>query len=266
MRRRPEQTAAVIALATAVVAAGMPVPPRADEAPPDRRSGFDMMAPETRAMQADDTSNPGMLWVAEGARLWDEPAGEKNLACAGCHGAAEDSMRGVATRYPALDRASQRPVDLAGRINLCRTGEQGAAALPREGDDLLALTAYVAHQSRGLPIAPPPDPELEPFRAAGEALYRRRLGQLALSCAECHDRLAGARLGGNVVPEAHPTGYPIYRLEWQTLGSLQRRLRNCMIGVRAEPFAPGAPELGELELFLMKRAAGMPLETPGVRP
>jgi sulfur-oxidizing protein SoxA len=266
MRRRPAQTAVVIAVATAIVAAGPPVPLRADEAPPQRRSGFDMVAPETRAMQADDTSNPGILWVADGARLWDEPPGAAGLACAGCHGAAGASMRGVATRYPALDAASRRPVDLAGRINLCRTGEQGAAALPREGDDLLALTAFVAHQSRGLPIAPPADPELEPFRAAGEALYKRRLGQLALSCADCHDRLAGARLGGNVVPEAHPTGYPIYRLEWQTLGSLRRRLRNCMIGVRAEPFEPGSQALVELELFLMNRAAGMPLETPGVRP
>ena len=69
-----------------------------------------------------------------------------------------------------------------------------------------------------------------------------------------------------MIPQAHPTGYPIYRLEWQGLGSLQRRLRDCMSGVRAEPFAFDAPELVELELYLMQRAAGMRLETPAVRP
>ena len=53
-------------------------------------------------------------------------------------------------------------------------------------------------------------------------------------------RQAGRRLGGSPIPQAHPTGYPIYRLEWQGLGSLQRRLRDCMTGVRAEPFAWGA--------------------------
>ena len=53
-----------------------------------------------------------------------------------------------------------------------------------------------------------------------------------------------------MIPQGHPTGYPIYRLEWQGLGSLQRRLRNCMSGVRAEPFAYGAIELVELELYL----------------
>jgi len=60
--------------------------------------------------------------------------------------------------------------------------------------------------------------------------------------------------------------HPIYRLEWQTIGSLQRRLRNCTIGVRAEPFSPGSDETVQLELHLMRRAAGMPNETPAVRP
>jgi sulfur-oxidizing protein SoxA len=73
-------------------------------------------------------------------------------------------------------------------------------------------------------------------------------------------------LAGSTIPQGHPTGYPLYRLEWQGMGSLQRRLRNCMTGVRAEPFAPGADEFTALELYLMQRAAGMPLETPAVRP
>jgi sulfur-oxidizing protein SoxA len=39
-----------------------------------------------------------------------------------------------------------------------------------------------------------------------------------------------------------------------------------MIGIRAEPYPYGAPELVELELYLMWRARGMRLETPAVRP
>jgi len=69
-----------------------------------------------------------------------------------------------------------------------------------------------------------------------------------------------------VIPQAHPTGYPVNRLEWQSLGSLQRRLRNCMTGVCAEPYEYCAPEAVALELYLMERARGMPFETPGVRP
>jgi sulfur-oxidizing protein SoxA len=87
-----------------------------------------------------------------------------------------------------------------------------------------------------------------------------------MSCAQCHDDNWGKKLAGSILPQAHPTGYPIYRLEWQSLGSLQRRLRNCTIGMRAEPFDYGSPENVALELFLMWRARGMTLESPGVRP
>ncbi|MBT9523775.1 MAG: sulfur oxidation c-type cytochrome SoxA [Rhizobacter sp.] len=237
------------------------------QAQPDtRRSGFDDMSAPTQAMQRDDTQNPGMLWVQDGAALWERAPSASAKACAGCHGAASQSMRGVAARYPAFDARLKRPITLAQRINLCRERHQQAAPLPAESHDLLALEAQVAHASRGLPITPPSDPRLTPFRERGAALYRQRLGQLDLSCAQCHDERAGQRLGGSLIPQGRATGYPLYRLEWQSLGSLQRRLRNCMTGVRAEPFAYGDPALVELALHLAWRDRGMPIETPAVRP
>jgi sulfur-oxidizing protein SoxA len=39
-----------------------------------------------------------------------------------------------------------------------------------------------------------------------------------------------------------------------------------MTGVRAEPFAYGAPEMVALELYLAHRARGMVAEAPAVRP
>jgi sulfur-oxidizing protein SoxA len=175
-------------------------------------------------------------------------------------------MRGVAARYPSFATESNRPVDLQGRINLCRRGKQNATPYPLEGPELLAITAYVANQSRGMPIAPDADPRLDRFRARGEKLYQERQGQLNLSCAQCHDDHGGRSLGGSLIPQGHPTGYPLYRLEWQGLGSLQRRMRNCMAGVRADPYPNGADAYVDLELFLMTRARGMPVETPAVRP
>jgi sulfur-oxidizing protein SoxA len=231
-----------------------------------RRSGLDFMGPQTRAMQLDDTLNPGMLWVAEGESHWKVAPGASNKSCAGCHGDASRSMRGVAARYPAFSPSLARPVTLAQRINLCRQAHQMARPWAHESQELLALEAYVGHQSRGMELMPGGDPRLVPFRERGLDLFRRRMGQLDLSCAQCHDGLAGGRLGGSAIPQAHPTGYPLYRLEWQGLGSLQRRLRNCMSGVRAEPFPPDASEWVELELYLTWRARGMTLETPAVRP
>ncbi len=185
-------------------------------------------------------------------------------------------MRGVAARYPRYDESLARPVSLGQWIvrhqQSLQRGPEGSGGEPASSlagpDDprRLLLEVFVAHQSEGEPIAPPDDPRLEPFIDRGEQRWRQRLGQLDLSCAQCHDERAGRHLAGAVIPQGHPTGYPVYRLEWQGLGSLQRRLRNCLTGVRAEPFAADSTEGVELELYLMRRAAGMPIETPAVRP
>jgi sulfur-oxidizing protein SoxA len=239
----------------------------ADEIPADqRRSGFSFMSPDNQAIQNDDTANPGMLWVLDGEALWKSKTGAAGKACTDCHSDAEASMRGVAARYPAFDKTLGRPVNLEQRINLCRTQHQQATPLAYESRDLLALTAFVAKQSRGMPIEAGADPQLEPFIAKGRELFMRRQGQLNLSCANCHDDNWDKRLAGSAITQGHPTGYPLYRLEWQSLGSLQRRLRACIFGIRAQPYDYGAPELVELELYLMSRARGMPVETPAVRP
>jgi sulfur-oxidizing protein SoxA len=238
------------------------------QSPPaaDRRSGFEFMSRESQATQLDDTANPGMLWVAEGEAIWSSKAGLSNRSCADCHGNAVASMKGVAARYPAYSTERQRPIDLQSRINMCREAQQNATPLPYESRELLALAAYVGRQSKGMPINAGDDVRLEPFRQRGQELYEQRQGQLNFSCANCHNDNWGQKLGSSVIPQAHPTGYPLYRLEWQDMGSLQRRLRNCMVGVRAEPYPFGSPEYIDLELFLMTRARGMPVETPAVRP
>jgi sulfur-oxidizing protein SoxA len=256
--RRLGIVAAACALAASAVA-GEPLPS-------DRRSGYDFMSRETRAMQDDDTANPGMLSVLEGGALWGRKTGAAGRACADCHGDARVTMKGVAARHPAFDPARGRPVSLEQRIAACRTDRQQAPPFAWEGRELLALTAYVARQSRGLPIDVASDARTQPFLDAGRATFHRRQGQLDLACSQCHDANWGRQLAGNAIPQAHPTGYPLYRLEWQSLGSLQRRLRNCLVGMRAEPYAYGAPELVDLELFLMWRARGMAMEAPAVRP
>jgi len=249
---------AALLLAAGAVAAEIPQS--------ERRSGFSFMAPDTQAMQNDDTNNPGMLWVLDGEALWKRKAGSADKACADCHGDASTSMKGVAARYPAYDKALGRPVDLEQRINLCRANRQQAAPLAYESRDLLTLTAFIARQSRGIAIETGADPQLEPFIAKGRALYSQRQGQLNLACANCHDDNWDKRLAGSAITQGHPTGYPLYRLEWQSLGSLQRRLRSCITGIRAQAYDFGAPELVELELYLMSRARGMPMESPAVRP
>jgi sulfur-oxidizing protein SoxA len=261
---RSSCTAFLLAAAAISVSAAGIAPLAVDKIP--RRSGYDFMGPETRAMQDDEAANPGMLWVLDGEALWGKKAGASDRACFDCHGDARSTMKGVAARFPAFDAGRARPVTLEQRINICRTRQQQATPLAYESKDLLALTAYIGRQSRGLPIEIAIDERTQPFRDAGRETFNRRQGQLNLSCAQCHDGNWGKRLAGNLITQAHPTGYPIYRLEWQGVGSLERRLRNCMFGTRAQALEFGSGELVDLELFLMWRARGMKTETPAVRP
>src|SRR5260370_951971 len=162
--RRMKPAAAVV-FATAVlgamaIAAEIPIS--------DRKSGYEFMARETRAMQDDDTANPGMLWGLDREALWNRKEGAAAKSCADFHA------------------------------------------------------------------------------------YAR--------VAECQEDIWGQRLAGAVIAHGHPSGSPLYRLEWQALGSLQRRLRNCLVGMPAVAYPSGAPEYVDLDLYLIWRARGMPIE------
>ena len=242
-----------------------PVASSATDAPlANQQSSYELMSSENKAMQDDPSLNPAMFWVGDGEQLWQEKTGNKNLACASCHNAAQKSMRGVAASFPKVMNGKLQTLE--GQINSCRVNRQNSFALAYESKDLLSLTALIAAQSKGMPIAIKETAQNKVFLQQGRQYFYKRMGQLNLSCAQCHEDRAGLKLGGSYIPQGHPNAYPIYRLEWQTLGSLQRRLRNCMSGVRAQQFEYGSPEMAQLELFLMWRARGMPMESPGVRP
>lgn len=228
-------------------------------------SGYQDASPPIRAMQDDDAANPGFLWVQQGESLWTGSSNPSGQSCASCHGQAT-SMRGVSARYPAFDPGTARPMTLEQRIEDCRTRRQAAPAWKAESDELLAIAAFIGEQSRGVPIAVDSSGPAAPFVAHGRSIFTTRMGQLNLSCAQCHDGLAGQHLASALIPQGQPNGYPLYRLEWQSLGSLYRRIRNCLTGVRAEPFTPASPDLVDLEFYLASRANGLPVETPAVRP
>jgi sulfur-oxidizing protein SoxA len=229
------------------------------------KSGSAFLGADLLSLQKDEFANPGTLWLERGEKLWSEPAGKKKQSCASCHQDAAKSMRGVAARYPKIDPPGGKLVNLEGRINACRIERQGEEPFRYESEELLALTAYVARQSRGMPLNVSIDGAARKRFDAGEAAYRLRRGQMNLSCAHCHEANRGKRLLSETISQGHPNGYPVYRMEWQTMGSLERRLRACLSGIRAEMLPYGSPEYLDLELYLAWRAQGLPIETPGVR-
>ena len=251
------------ALAIAALLAACPPSPTTDADLPaaDIQSGYAFLTAETQAMQNDSFANPGFLWVDLGSDLF-ESAADGAPSCVSCH---SEGLAGVAATYPAIDEASGDLLNVEGRINRCRIRHQNLPALAYEGGELLALTAFIANQSAGTPISvSTTGASASHYRNGRDYFYTRR-GQFNLSCHQCHDQNWGKRLRGDTISQGHGNGFPAYRLEWQTLGSLQRRIRDCDSGVRAEPKAFGDPAYIDLELYLSSRASGLEMESPAIR-
>lgn len=256
--------AGLVACLIGLAACGAQTAPEGETGFETAISGSHFLQPDTRALQADDFANPGYLWVDRGKGFF-RLATETGPACASCHTDETRPLKGAAARYPAIDAESGELFNLERRINACRMRHQNAPPLEYESEELLSLTAYVAELSRGQPFQVDISGAAAKHYEAGRAYFFTRRGQLNLSCHQCHDRNWGRQLRGDTISQGHPNGFPAYRFEWQSFGSLHRRFEDCDAGVRAEPMAPGSDAYLALELYLAARASGLSLESPGVR-
>lgn len=240
------------------------------------RSGYSYATPETKAMQDDDFANPGMPLVDTAMGLWSKPAGEAKKSCADCHGAVDDPkggkmgipMKGVAAKYPAYNAETKKPINVELRINNCQTKYQKAEASKYDSQPLLGLTALVTMQSRGMPrvtTADNPSDPLNPFWKKGEEFYYQRRGQLDMACKHCHEDNADNYVRAELLSQGQTNGFPTYRLKWQGMGSLHKRLGGCNAEIRAEPYKSGSDEYLNLETYLAWRGRGLPMEGPSVR-
>ena len=229
------------------------------------KSGYDFAEPETRAMQDDDFSNPGMLIADYGGELWSTADGEANKSCADCHGDAETSMKGVKARYPAYYQPWGKMINLELRINECRVNNQKAKAWKYESKEMIGLTSYIGYQSRGMPINVDIGGKATPFFQKGKEFYYERRGQMDLACSNCHEDNAGNMIRANLLSEGQSNGFPTYRLKWQGVGTLHRRFKGCNDNIRATPYERGSDEYVNLELYLAWRGRGLDVETPSVR-
>ena len=166
-----------------------------------------------------------------------KPAGAADKSCADCHDAA-GSMKGVAARYPAIAQGRRQ----AGRSrrphqSLPHDQPAGRAAWRRKAASCcrsrpMSPISRVASRSRRRPI--------RGLRRSASRAQRSTSAARASSTSPAPSAtttMPARSSPASTIPEAHPTGYPIYRLEWQALGSLKRRLRNCLVGIRAEAYA-----------------------------
>ena len=227
-------------------------------------SGWRFRSDETQALETDDFVNPAMVAVEYGVELWETPAGSSGKSCADCHGDVE-SMKGLRARLPKWDERTQKPITLEQLINRSIEEHQGGDPWKWESPEMLAMTALIGLQSRGMIVDVDIDGPMRPWWEKGRELYYTRVGQLDMACANCHEDNWGRMIRADHLSQGQINGFPVYRLKWQGLGSIHRRFKGCMKQIRAEPYAVGGDEFVALELYVASRGEGLAVETPAVR-
>ena len=237
--------------------------------PTDTKLGGNaFLSPGLLKLQADSANSPVTLWLDRGSAAWANTS--SGLSCQSCHGAV-DTLKASAPSFPRLTINGQTLINLEDQIVACmnRNRRHGQPGIKLEDDDVLALSTLLHDAAKGMAInvKAPPDhaAQWQARLESGTQLFARRIGRMNLACVHCHDQNVGKQMRADVISPGNPTGFPIYRMSWQKMGSVDRRLRACYSGVQAVIPPSGDPALRDLELYLKVRANGMPLDGPSIR-
>lgn len=228
-------------------------------------SGWRFRTAETQFLQMDDFENPAMPLVDTARDLWVAEDGAAGKACQSCHEDVEGSMKGIRASYPKWNEKRGKPHTLETQINECRTERMEAKAWKWESSEMLGMTALVGLQSRGAPVNVQTDGPMTKWHDMGKDLYFTRVGQLNMSCANCHEDNYGNMIRADHLSQGQINGFPTYRLKWGGVGSSHRRFKGCMENIRAVAYKRGSDEFIALELYLASRGQGLSVETPAVR-
>ena len=229
-------------------------------------SGYNFRKAMIRDVQDDDFENPGMLVADHGEELWLKVEGSAGKSMSEVfEGCAEVSLTQAGAVYPRFHSGAGKVMSLEQIINMCRETAMGAKPYKWEKKDMLGLTAYIRMQSRGERVNVNADGPAAAAFARGEELYYKRVGQLDLSCAHCHEDNYGNYIRADMLSQGNINGFPTYRMKWNGVGSTHRRFRGCMKNVRATPLAYGHDDYVALELYLAWRGNGLKVETPAYR-
>ncbi|HEY9038188.1 MAG TPA: sulfur oxidation c-type cytochrome SoxA [Roseovarius sp.] len=227
-------------------------------------SGWHFRGLETRAMQADDFDNPGMIFVEQAEDTWTTADGTEGKSCADCHGDPEE-MAGVRPVYPKWNEEAGEVRTMEMQINDCRENRMGAEPWKYTGGEMVNMTALISSVSRGMPVDVAMDGPAQPTWEQGKELYYTRFGQLELACASCHEQSTGLMIRADHLSQGQINGFPVYRLKNTKLNAVHSRFKGCVRDTRAETFAPGSPEFVALELYVATRGNGLDVEGPSVR-
>ncbi|MDD2887457.1 MAG: sulfur oxidation c-type cytochrome SoxA [Aliarcobacter sp.] len=175
----------------------------------------------------------------------------------------------VTGNYPYFDEKKKQLVSLTSAVNDCLRANGEAEWNTQKGDmanfqAYLASTTTEAGKKVDIKIL---SADAKKAYENGKEYYYSQKGYLKLSCAECHVQGAGVRVRNEKLSPltGQMTHFPVYRLKWDELGTIERRISGCIVDQGQVPPKDESTQMKELLYFLAYMSNGMAVDGPDVR-
>ena len=236
-----------------------------------------------RYQQMIGEGSPVELFELEGETLWKKAQGPKQVSLEKCDlGQGPGVLKAAYARLPRYFKDADRVMDLETRLLYCMQTVQGRSAEEAtkrvfgnedRPSEMEYLSAYVAAQSRGAPMAPGTGhPKEKAALELGRKLFFHRAGSWDFSCASCHGE-EGKRIRMQDLPVLSKAKYarpvvatwPAYRVSNSQFKTMQWRLNDCYRQMRMpEPIFASEATVA-LNLYLTATGKGEPYRGPGTK-
>lgn len=235
-----------------------------------------------RAMFGDD--NPAELVEMQGEELWKTARGPGKVSLEKCDlGLGAGKVKGAYAQLPRYFKDADRVMDLEARLAWCMVKLQGmkqeeVVAKPfsdqgQPATDMESLSAWIAGQSRGVPIAvPQKHPKEKAAFETGHALFNYRAGPYDFSCATCHSqsdkRIRLQALPNLTEPKSARAAFatwPGYRISQGAVRTIEWRMGDCVRQQRLPQLVFTSDAAIALITYMGVQARGEPMAAPGLK-
>ena len=196
-------------------------------------------------------------------------AGPSGKSCVSCHAAPEKSFKTWAASMPKYEPRLKKVLGVEEFITRHARATTGENLLMQSAGNI-DLSIYLRNLANGTPIKV--DTTSKDSVAAierGNALMKRKVGQLNFACMDCHspDKGANKWIRGQWLTESkgQVAHFPTFRTSRGEIWDLRKRFQWCGVAIRANELPPDAPEYGDLELALTAINQGLKVNAPGIR-
>ena len=175
----------------------------------------------------------------------------------------------VTNMYPYFDEKKKDVVTLTSAVNDCLR-DNGEKEWDTKKGDIANLQAYLVNATteagKKFDIKIQSEAAKKAYENGKEFYYTQR-GYLKMSCATCHIQGAGQRVRNEKLSPlvGQITQFPVYRLKWESLGTIERRLSGCIVDQGQVAPKDESTQMKELIYFIAYISNGMAIDGPDIR-